>query len=152
MAASVYAVQVMEQADRTPPAATVAKQLPSAGTRTVVIKSENGRFAAAGRIDGRPITFMVDTGATQIAIRASDADRLGYRTRERDYVVRISTANGEGRAAPIELSRVEVGEIMVRDVPALVVPDAALAVNLLGMSFLSRVQWTHERGQLVLEQ
>jgi aspartyl protease family protein len=47
---------------------------------------------------------------------------------------------------------VEVGEITVRDVTALVVPDAALNVNLLGMSFLSRVRWTQDRGQLVLEQ
>ena len=41
---------------------------------------------------------------------------------------------------------------MVRDVQALIVPDGALKVNLLGMSFLSRVRWTHERGRLVLEQ
>jgi len=47
---------------------------------------------------------------------------------------------------------VEVGNIMVRNVPALVHPDEALGVNLLGMSFLSRVRWMHERGRLVLEQ
>jgi aspartyl protease family protein len=47
---------------------------------------------------------------------------------------------------------VEVGDIMVRDIGALVVPDKALNVNLLGMSFLSRVRWTQERGRLVLEQ
>ena len=47
---------------------------------------------------------------------------------------------------------VEVGDIVVRNVRALVHPDEALGVNLLGMSFLSRVRWTHERGKLVLEQ
>ena len=47
---------------------------------------------------------------------------------------------------------VEVGNIVVRDLPALVSPDEALGVNLLGMSFLSRVRWTHERGKLILEQ
>jgi len=121
-------------------------------TRNVVIRSENGQFATDGRVDGRPIAFMVDTGASQITLRESEAARLGYRPHERDYVITIHTANGEGRAARIELDTVEVGDIIVRDVPALVVPDKALGVNLLGMSFLSRVRWVHERGQLVLEQ
>ena len=120
--------------------------------RNVVISSENGQFSTDGRIDGRPIEFVVDTGASQITIRESEAARLGYRPRERDYVVKIHTANGEGRAAPVELDMVQVGDILVRDVPALVVPDTALNVNLLGMSFLSRIKWVHERGQLVLEQ
>jgi aspartyl protease family protein len=123
-----------------------------ADTRTVVIPSENGHFAAEARVDGRPVAFMVDTGASLITLRESEASRLGYRPRDNDYTVRVSTANGEGRAAAIELSTVEVGEIMLRDVPALVVPDDALSVNLLGMSFLSRVRWQYERGQLVLEQ
>jgi aspartyl protease family protein len=154
MAASVYSVHVIQQIGRAPASDRAVKQLPQKpdDTRTVVIKSENGHFAADARVDGHPIAFMVDTGASLITIRASDADALGYRTQERDYVIRINTANGEGRAAPIELSRVEIGDITVRDVPALVVPDAALGVNLLGMSFLSRVHWSHERGQLVLEQ
>ena len=155
MAASVYSADVIMKSSASHQANDrTAKQAPQkpADTRTVVLNSENGHFAAEGRVDGRPIAFMVDTGASQITLRASDADRLGYRPREQDYVIRISTANGEGRAAGIEISRVEVGEIMVRDVPALVVPDSALSVNLLGMSFLSRVHWSHERGQLVLEQ
>ena len=50
------------------------------------------------------------------------------------------------------LNRVEVNGITVRDVQALVMPDEALGVNLLGMSFLSRVKWTHDKGRLVLEQ
>jgi len=155
MAASVYSADVIMKSSASHQANDrTAKQAPQkpADTRTVVLSTENGHFAAEGRVDGRPIAFMVDTGASQITLRASDADRLGYRPREQDYVIRISTANGEGRAASIEISRVEVGEIMVRDVPALVVPDSALSVNLLGMSFLSRVHWSHERGQLVLEQ
>jgi len=120
--------------------------------RNVVIRSENGHFATDGRVDGRPVAFMVDTGASQITLRESEAARLGYRPHQRDYVIKIHTANGEGRAAPVDLDTVQVGDIIVRDVPALVVPDTALGVNLLGMSFLSRVRWVHERGQQVLEQ
>lgn len=154
MAASVYGVRMLHE-----DGATAAKAVPpqpatqvSSGTRTVVIRADNGRFETDGRVDGRRIGFMVDTGATHVALRQSDADRLGYRTTERDYVMRISTANGMGLAAPIELNMVEVGDIRVRNVPAIVVPDGALGVNLLGMSFLSRVHWAHERGQLVIEQ
>jgi aspartyl protease family protein len=155
---SLYGVSVLDEivvAPKTDKAAAKVEPRKSPNprnTRNVVIRSENGQFATDGRVDGRPVAFMVDTGASQITLRESEAARLGYRPHERDYVVTIHTANGEGRAAPVELDTVEVGDIIVRDVPALVVPDKALGVNLLGMSFLSRVRWVHERGQLVLEQ
>jgi aspartyl protease family protein len=155
---SLYGVSVLDEivvAPKTDKAAAKVEPRKSPNprnTRNVVIRSENGQFATDGRVDGRPVAFMVDTGASQITLRESEAARLGYRPHERDYVVKIHTANGEGRAAPVELDMVEVGDIIVRDVPALVVPDKALGVNLLGMSFLSRVRWVHERGQLVLEQ
>jgi aspartyl protease family protein len=56
------------------------------------------------------------------------------------------------KAALVQLQRVEIGDIVVRNVPALVHADDSLGVNLLGMSFLSRIRWTHERGKLILEQ
>ena len=158
IALSLYGVSVLEEtvvAPKTDKAAMKVEPSKSPNprnVRNVVIRSENGHFSTDGRVDGRPISFMVDTGASQIALRESEAARLGYRPHPRDYVVKIHTANGEGRAAPIELDMVQVGDIIVRDVPALVVSDRALNVNLLGMSFLSRVRWVHERGQLVLEQ
>jgi aspartyl protease family protein len=155
---SLYGVSVLDETvvapknDKTAAKVEPRKPPNPRNTRNVVIRSENGQFATDGRVDGRPVAFMVDTGASQITLRESEAARLGYRPHERDYVITIHTANGEGRAAPVELDTVEVGDIIVRDVPALVVPDKALGVNLLGMSFLSRVRWVHERGQLVLEQ
>jgi aspartyl protease family protein len=124
-----------------------------ADTRTVAIAATRGtHFVADAHVDGRSVEFLVDTGASLVTLRESEAANLGYRPNQQDYRVRISTANGEGRAAAIVLGTVEVGEIMVRDVPALVVADDALAVNLLGMSFLSRVRWRYEEGELVLEQ
>jgi aspartyl protease family protein len=95
---------------------------------------------------------MVDTGASQVTIRESDAAQLGFHPKERDYSVRINTANGVGRAAQVDLRMVEIGDIVVRDLPALIVPDNMLNVNLLGMTFLSRLRWSHERGRLMLEQ
>ena len=99
-----------------------------------------------------PIGFMVDTGASHIALRASDAARLGFHPWPRDYSIKIGTANGEGRAALVQLGTVEIGTILVRDLPALVSPDEALGINLLGMSFLSRVRWSHDHGNLIIEQ
>jgi aspartyl protease family protein len=148
----VVAVQYLDQMGRTPTKVMTAAPAP-ANSRSLVLKAnEDGHFAVDTRIDGRRIAFMVDTGASQIVIRASDAARLGFHASERAYSIKIHTANGEGRAAVAELGMVEVGDIVVRDLRALVVPDTALNVNLLGMSFLSRVRWTHERGRLVLEQ
>ena len=61
----------------------------------------------------------------------------------RDYTATVSTANGKIKAAPAKLERIEVGDITVYDVPALVLPDEALWQNLLGVSFLSRLSATN---------
>jgi aspartyl protease family protein len=138
------------------PSAMAAAREPApaaSNSRTVTLsRSSDGHFRTEARVDGRRLELIVDTGASQIALRASDAARLGIHPTPRDYNVRVSTANGITRAALIQLQRVEVEDIVVRDVAALVQPDEALGVNLLGMSFLSRVRWTHERGKLILEQ
>jgi aspartyl protease family protein len=124
-----------------------------AGSRTVALQRDGrGHFQVDARVDGRRIGFMVDTGASSIALRVSEAARLGIHPKPSDYTIRTHTANGTGRAAPVQLHRVEVNGITVRDVQAVVVPDEALGENLLGMSFLSRVKWTYDRGRLVLEQ
>ena len=142
------------------PSAAMVKSVPSApaqsasaGYRTVTLHSDrNGHFQVEARVDGRPVEFMVDTGASMIAMRETAAARLGIHPSARDYTVKTQTANGVGRAARVQLNSVEVNGIMVRDVEAFVVPDESLSTNLLGMSFLSRVKWTHDRGKLVLEQ
>jgi aspartyl protease family protein len=87
-----------------------------------------------------------------IALREGDAARLGIHPAQREFTMRVNTANGVILAAPVELNRVEVGDVTVRNVAGLVLPDEALAQNLLGMSFLSRVHWQYEGGKLVLEQ
>jgi aspartyl protease family protein len=115
-------------------------------------RGDDGHFWTDARVDGRRLQLVVDTGASQIALRAADAARLGIHPTPRDYNIKVATANGVTRAALVELGMVEIGNIVVRNIPALVHPDEALGVNLLGMSFLSRVRWTHERGKLVLEQ
>jgi aspartyl protease family protein len=87
-----------------------------------------------------------------IALRESAAAKLGIFPSPREYTATAHTANGVAKAAPVRLNRVDVDGITVRDVQAFVMSDQQLGTNLLGMSFLSRVKWTHDKGRLVLEQ
>jgi aspartyl protease family protein len=125
----------------------------TAGSRTVTLQSDRrGHFQVDARVDGRRVDFLVDTGASVIALRESAAAKLGIHPTARDYTAKAQTANGVAKAAPVMLNRVEVSGITVRDVRAFVMADESLGTNLLGMSFLSRVKWTHDKGRLVLEQ
>ena len=139
------------------PAATAVVETPPAysrGPRTVVIERDaRGHFAVNGAVDGRRIGFMVDTGASVIALTERDAGRLGYHPAARDYVGKVRTANGTARAAPVKLDMVEVGGVMVRNVDAIIMPEEALGENLLGLSFLSRLRrFEYREGRLVLEE
>jgi aspartyl protease family protein len=115
-------------------------------------RGANGHFEADAYVDGRRMGFMIDTGASVIALRQQDAARLGIRPAQRDFTARVTTANGVIFAAPAELASVELGGIFVHNVAAVVLPDEALAQNLLGMSFLSRIHWQYQGGRLILEQ
>ena len=95
---------------------------------------------------------MVDTGASMIALRERDAGKLGIFPVPADYTALVSTANGNVKAARVQLKKVDVGGVTVRDVAALVLPDEALGQNLLGMSFLSKLNWQQKNGTLILEQ
>jgi aspartyl protease family protein len=121
--------------------------------RTVTLNNDGrGHFQVDARVDGRHIDFLVDTGASMVVLRESDAARLSIFPRPSEYTGRVQTANGVTKYAPVRLNSIEVDGITVRDVAAAVMPDDALKVNLLGMTFLSGVKWTHDRGRLVLEQ
>jgi aspartyl protease family protein len=112
-----------------------------------------GHFATEGRIDGQRIGFMVDTGASVIALNESSAARFGLRPSRNDYRATVMTANGTVKAAPTRLAMVEIGGLVVRDVDAMVLPDEALSENLLGLSFLSKLRrFEYANGQMVLEQ
>jgi aspartyl protease family protein len=154
LAGGVMAVRHLENSGGTVAMnATPAPVSAAPSARNVVLtKGRGGHFEVEARVDGRRLEFLVDTGASHIALRESAAARLGIHPRPSDYTVRVSTANGVTKAALVQLRTVEIGDIVVRDVPAIVHSDEGLSVNLLGMSFLSRVRWTHERGKLVIEQ
>ena len=135
--------------------ATTATTASSAYGRTFTVRADNrGHFQVEGRIDGRRLDFLVDTGATKIVISEREAARVGIHPARRDYTGVSQTANGTGRYAPTQLNMVEVGGLIVYNVAAAIVPDEALGGgNLLGMSFLTRLRrFEIAEGRLVLEQ
>ncbi len=116
-------------------------------------RDARGHFEAEGRINGQPIDFMVDTGASTIALNETSAASFGLRPTPGDYKVSVSTANGTVKAARTQIAMVNIGGLVVRDVDALVLPDEALSENLLGLSFLSRLKrFEYANGMMVLEQ
>jgi aspartyl protease family protein len=126
---------------------------PAAGRTVMIPRDSRGHFQVNGRVDGKQMAFMVDTGASVVALTESDAARLGIRPALREFTTEVKTANGTVRAARARLNRVEIADVIVRDVAALVVPDKSLNENLLGLSFLSKLRrFEYANGKLLLEQ
>jgi len=120
------------------------------GARQIVLQGDSrGHFTTPGTINGRSVTFMVDTGATVIAIGKAEADRLGipYQQGQR---VGIRTANGDAVGWRVSLTSVRVGEVEVFNVDAVVQP-AEMPFVLLGNSFLTRFQMKRENDVMTLE-
>lgn len=141
-----------------PRAAAVAPAEQSAqtpiGQHTMELTSgRDGHFHVDARVEGRHIDFMIDTGASLVVLRETDAAQIGMHPMPRDYTALVSTANGRTKAAPAKLERIEIGDITVFDVPALIMPDDSLSQNLLGVAFLSRLKrYEFADGHMVLEQ
>jgi aspartyl protease family protein len=124
------------------------------GLRSLSIPPDaRGHFQTEGRIDGQRIGFMVDTGASVVALNETSAARFGLRPSRGDYNATVTTANGTIKAARTRLAMVDIGGLVVRDVDAMVLPDEALSENLLGLSFLSKLKrFEYANGKMVLEQ
>jgi aspartyl protease family protein len=103
-----------------------------------VTKASDGHYWAEGQVDGAAVRFLVDTGASNVALTSADAQRLGFDPLSLAYDVPVRTANGETRAARISLPSLSVGGARVQDVQAMVVREG-LTTSLLGMSYLGRL-------------
>jgi aspartyl protease family protein len=103
-----------------------------------IAKSSDGHFWADAEVDGHPVRFLVDTGATAVALTADDARNLGIDPSSLQYQYTVMTANGPARAAQVKLGLVSVGRAQVSDVQAFVI-DKGLETSLLGMSYLGRL-------------
>ena len=108
-----------------------------------------GHFMGSGSINGRPVQFLVDTGASTVALSVADAERIGLAFREGPSV-RIGTANGLAHGWRVKLASVRIGDVEVYDVDAIVTPQGMPFV-LLGNSYLNRFQMRRDNDQMVLE-
>jgi|AntRauTorcE11897_2_1112592.scaffolds.fasta_scaffold61200_1 aspartyl protease family protein len=122
-------------------------------TRSVsVARDVRGQFRVAGTIEGRPVRFLVDTGASIIAMSGNDASALGIDYRGGGRQGSVVTAAGRARSHFVTLDRVEVGGLRVHNVDAAVVEGAYPEDILLGMSFLRHVGFAESAGVLTLTQ
>ncbi|MFL9669976.1 TIGR02281 family clan AA aspartic protease [Variovorax sp. AB1(2024)] len=119
------------------------------GSRVVLSADSRGHFMTQGAINGRAVTFMLDTGATSVAMSAADAQRIGL-----DYIkgqpVQIGTANGTTSGYKLRLQSVRVGDVEVYDIDA-VVSQQSMPFVLLGNSFINRFSMRRDADQMVLE-
>ncbi len=105
----------------------------------VSVPRKDGQYWATGRVNNGMVNFLVDTGATSVALTPEDARRAGINLNDLVYNVPIATAAGQNTAAAVQLKSITIGPITIRDVRAIVVPEG-LHTSLLGMSFLGELQ------------
>ena len=122
---------------------------PGSGRVIQLSGDASGHFQTPGQINGRSVSFLVDTGATLVSISQVDADRLGLAWRDGPRVG-LRTANGTAVGHRISLATVRVGDVDVYNVAAVVQPEPMPFV-LLGNSFLNRFQLRRENDTLTLE-
>lgn len=119
--------------------------------RLTISKGAAGHYWVTGLVNGYSVPFMVDTGATTIAMNAQQAQRLGIDFKSKGSPVMVSTASGTEKAWRVYLNSVKLGAIEVLGVDAMVLDGEFPCDVLLGMSFLSRVSWREDQGALIVE-
>src|SRR4029453_16324973 len=140
-------------ASAAPKKASTVTVAQASGRSLDIPRDARGHFQTDGRIDGQRINFMVDTGASLVALNEKSAARFGLRPSRSDYNATVTTANGTIKDARTRLAMIELGGLVGRDVEAVVLPDEALSENLLGLSFLSKLKrFEYANGRLLLEQ
>jgi len=112
---------------------------PEARDTVTITADRSGHFYVVPILNGQSIRMMVDTGASIVTLTYEDAERIGARLSQKDFTVKMSTANGLVAGAPLRIDEIRIAEITVRDVEAVALPKGRLEVSLLGMSFLKRL-------------
>ncbi len=123
---------------------------PNLDRQSVTLKADaRGHFVTEGLINGGSVRFLVDTGATFVSLPAAEAKRLGI-----DYLRgqrgSMQTANGVAIAYRVKLDTVRIGDVTINNVDAVVSEGGAMGVNLLGMSFLNRMQMQRDGQSMTL--
>ena len=148
------------QATLPPPRANPAVVLPSPVAATprqfaapdaqIFPADAQGHVYIDALVNGAPVHFLVDTGATDVSLTMADAKAAGFTAAGLKFAVSTSTANGTAAAAPVTVHEINIGQMPIYDVQALVHQN--LSISLLGQSFLTRLRsYNMQDGQLTLE-
>ncbi|MEM9224709.1 MAG: TIGR02281 family clan AA aspartic protease [Pseudomonadota bacterium] len=124
----------------------------SQGEDVIVRRRWGGHFMLNGEVDGAPIEFLFDTGASMVVLADRDARRAGFDPENLSYRIPVTTAAGMTNVAPVRLAEINIGGISVSGVRAAIAKPGDLETSLLGMSFLNRLQgYEVSRDRLVLK-
>ena len=144
LVAFVVSNRMLPRPGDAPPAPVASASTPEpTQTRTAMANSlvfranPQGHVIVEAEVNGSPVKFLVDTGATMVVLTMKDAAAAGLSGSDLVFSMRTSTANGVARAAPVKLRELRIEQLVVRDVAAAVVQN--LNISLLGQSFLTRI-------------
>jgi aspartyl protease family protein len=131
--------------------AMLRKRATSPERAVLIARGQGGEFALQAKINGVAAPMVIDTGATSVVLTYETAKAAGLPLELLEYDVDVETAGGRTRAARLTLDRLAIGKLVERSVPALVVPHGQMKTNLLGMSFLDRLEsWEVRADRLML--
>lgn len=127
------------------------KRATSPASTVHIPRGKGGEFPIHARINSVSTPMVIDTGATSVVLTYETAKAIGLPLELLEYDVDVETAGGHTKAARLTLDRLSIGKLVERSVPALVVPRGQMKTNLLGMSFLDRLEsWEVRADRLVL--
>lgn len=127
------------------------KQVPPMPRVVDVPRGNGGEFALQATINGVAAPMIIDTGATSVMLSYETAKAIGLPVELLTYNIDVETVSGRTKAARLTLDRLAVGKLVERSVPALIVPRGLMKSNLLGMSFLDRLEsWEVRADKLKL--
>jgi aspartyl protease family protein len=144
-----YRFELRDVADRVM-AELVPGRAASRGRVVEIARVGGGNFPVVAQVNGARVAMLLDTGASSIVLTQEAAKAAGLPLEVLSYTVNVDTANGRARAAPVTLDSVAVGNIVERQVPALIAQPGQLRTNLLGMSFLNRLEGWEVRGDKLM--
>ncbi len=118
-------------------------------TEISLLRNPQGHYVSSGRINGQPVVFLLDTGATSVAIPMPVAEKLGL---EIGPAIKVKTANGTALAYRTRLQTISLGEISMQDLPATILSNMHGEEILLGMSFLKNFELVQKGKTLTIRQ
>ena len=112
----------------------------------VVSQDDQDNYVVIGQVNGQPVRFTVDTGASDIVLSPADARRLGVDVAQLTYPIQVQTANGPGRSAPYTAQSLAIGDLRFSDV-SMEIDSKPMPTSLLGMAFLNRLESYQVKGR-----